>query len=140
MILSPFLTAAETGHLVLATLHTPDVSQTIDRIIDVFPSHQQEQVRIQLAQCIQGIMSQQLLPMAGEGGRVLAAEVLVATPAVRQIIRTKKTEQIMTVLQTSTEGGMMSMDKSLKMLYQQGLISYNEAISKCKFPENFGRI
>ena len=134
------LTAAETGHLVLATLHTPDASQTIDRIIDVFPAHQQEQVRLQLAQCIQAIMSQQLLPMAGDTGRILATEVLIATPAVRQIIRGKKTEQIMTVLQTSTEGGMMSMDKSLKMLYQQGLISYSEAINKCKFPENFGRI
>lgn len=134
------LTAAETGHLVLATLHTPDVAQTIDRIIDVFPAHQQEQVRMQLAQSIQGILCQQLLPMAGERGRILATEVLIATPAVRQIIRSKKTEQIMTVLQTSTEGGMMSMDKSLKNHYQQGLISFNDAISKCKFPENFGRI
>lgn len=134
------LTAAETGHLVLATLHTPDVIQTIDRIIDVFPPHQQEQVRLQLAQALVGIIAQQLIPIPGDKGRVLATEVLVATPAVRQIIRSKKNEQIMTVLQTNTEEGMFSMDKSLKNLYQQGLISYDDALNKCKFPDNFGRI
>jgi twitching motility protein PilT len=134
------LTAAETGHLVLATLHTPDVAQTIDRVIDVFPPHQQDQVRLQLAQCLQAIFCQQLLPIPGDKGRVAAVEVLLATPAVRQIIRSKKLEQIMTVLQTSSEGGMISMDKALRNLYQQGLVGYDEAISKCKFPENFNRI
>ncbi|MFP4381286.1 MAG: type IV pilus twitching motility protein PilT, partial [Candidatus Sumerlaeia bacterium] len=128
------LTAAETGHLVIATLHTPDVTQTIDRIIDVFPPYQQDQVRLQLAQCLTAILCQQLLPIPGDKGRVLAIEILIATSAVRQIIRSKKLEQIMTVLQTSTEGGMVSMDKSLKNLYQQGLISYDDAINKCKHP------
>jgi twitching motility protein PilT len=134
------LTAAETGHLVLATLHTPDVSQTIDRIIDVFPPHQQEQVRLQLAQALQAVICQQLLAIPGDKGRVVATEILIATPAVRQVIRSKKTEQIMTILQTSYDSGMISMDKSLKNLYQQGMISFNDAIAKCKFPENFDRI
>ena len=134
------LTAAETGHFVLATLHTPDVSQTIDRIVDVFPPHQQEQVRIQLAACLQAIVSQKLLPIPGDKGRVVATEILLATPAVRQVIRTRKTEQIMTIIQTSSEMGMVSMDKSLKNLYQQGLISYDDAIAKCAFPENFDQI
>jgi twitching motility protein PilT len=134
------LTAAETGHLVLATLHTPDVAQTIDRIIDVFPPHQQEQVRLQLAQALQAVICQQLLAIPGDKGRVVATEILIATPAVRQVIRSRKTEQIMTILQTSYDSGMISMDKSLKNLYQQGMISFNDAIAKCKFPENFDRI
>ncbi|NQU44504.1 Flp pilus assembly complex ATPase component TadA, partial [bacterium] len=134
------LTAAETGHLVLATLHTPDVTQTIDRVVDVFPPHQQEQVRLQLANSIQAIVAQQLLPIPGDRGRVVACEICIATPAVRQVIRSGKTEQIMTILQTSTEGGMISMDKSLKNLYQQGLISYDDALSKARYPENFDRI
>ncbi|MBN1868402.1 type IV pilus twitching motility protein PilT [Candidatus Sumerlaeota bacterium] len=134
------LTAAETGHLVLATIHTPDVAQTIDRIIDVFPSHQQEQIRIQLAASIEAIVTQLLLPIPGDRGRVIATEILLATPAVRQVIRSRKTEQIMTILQTSSEMGMTTMDKSLKTLYQKGLINYDDAISKCKFPENFEKI
>ncbi len=95
------LTAAETGHLVLTTLHTPDVMQTIDRIIDVFPPHQQQQVRIQLANSLEGIVAQQLLPIPGGRGRVVAVEVLVATTAARKIIRTAKTEQITSIIQTS---------------------------------------
>ncbi len=134
------LTAAETGHLVLATIHTPDAAQTIDRIIDVFPPHQQEQVRIQLASALQAIIAQVLLPIPGERGRVVASEILIATPAVRQIIRSKKTEQITTVLQTSHEEGMRTMDRCLKELYQQGLVSYDDAIAKCTSPENFERI
>lgn len=138
--ISTALTGAETGHLVLATLHTPDATQTIDRIIDVFPPHQQEQVRLQLAQSLLAVIAQQLLAIPGDKGRVVATELLIATPAVRQVIRSRKTEQIMTILQTRTEEGMISMDKSLKTLYQQGLISYDDAISKCKYPDNFERI
>lgn len=134
------LTAAETGHLVLATIHTPDSAQTIDRIIDVFPPHQQEQVRIQLANALQAIVAQQLLPIPGQRGRVAAVEILIANHAVRKIIRTKKTEQIMTIIQTCMEEGMVSMDKSLKNLYQQGLITYDDAMAKCKSPDTFDKI
>ncbi len=134
------LTAAETGHLVLATLHTPDVAQTIDRIIDVFPPYQQDQVRIQLAASLTAIVAQQLLPIPGDKGRVVAAEVLLATPAVRQVVRGKKTEQLTTIMQTSYDSGMITMDKSLKNLYQQGLISYDDAMAKCKYPENFEQL
>ena len=134
------LTAAETGHLVLATIHTPDVSQTIDRIVDVFPPHQQEQVRIQFANTIQGVIAQQLLPIPGGKGRVVACEVLMATLAVRKILRSGKTEQITTTMQTGTDAGMITMDKSLKLLYQRGLISYDMALAKCRFPESFDKI
>ncbi|MCX7765744.1 MAG: type IV pilus twitching motility protein PilT [Candidatus Sumerlaeia bacterium] len=131
------LTAAETGHLVIATLHTPDAVQTVDRIIDVFPPHHQQQVRIQLANTLQGIVAQQLLPIAGGGGRVPAVEILVATIAVRKIIRSAKTEQLTTLIQTSYDQGMITMDKSLKELYLKGLITYDSAINKCKYPEAF---
>jgi twitching motility protein PilT len=134
------LMAAETGHLVLTTLHTPDAVQTVDRIIDVFPPHQQQQTRIQLANTLQGIVAQHLLPIPGGRGRVVATEILIATIAVRKIIRSAKTEQLTTLLQTSFELGMITMDKSLKNLYQQGLVSYDDAISKCKFPDNFDNI
>jgi len=134
------LTAAETGHLVLATIHTPDAAQTVDRIIDVFPPHHQQQVRIQLAACLQGIVAQQLLPVPGNRGRVVATEILVANVAARKIVRSAKTEQLTTLIQTSFELGMITMDKSLKNLYQQGLISYDDAISKCRYPEAFDAI
>ena len=107
------LTAAETGHLVFATLHTQDTAQTIDRIIDVFPAHQQGQVRVQLSVALQGIMTQQLLPTADGAGRVVATEVLVPNPAVRNLIREGKTHQIYSVLQTSSASGMQTMDSSL---------------------------
>lgn len=138
--ISTALTAAETGHMIYTTLHTPDAIQTIDRIVDVFPPHQQEQTRIQLANTLQGVLAQQLIPVPGNRGRVVAAEVLIATTAVRKIIRTAKSEQLMTIIQTSTEFGMVTMDKSLKDLYQQGLISYEDAITRSKNPENFDNI
>lgn len=138
--ISTALTAAETGHLVLATLHTPDAAQTIDRIIDVFPPHQQQQVRIQLANALEGIICQQLLPIPGGRGRVVAVEILVATTAIRKVIRTQKTEQLVSIIQTSWDVGMITMDKSLKNLYAQGLITYDDAISKCRYPENFEAI
>lgn len=134
------LIAAETGHMVFSTLHTPDAIQTVDRIIDVFPPHHQDQVRIQLANTIQAVLAQQLIPIPGNKGRVVAAEILVATTAVRKIIRTGKTEQLMTLIQTSYDHGMVSMDKSLKTLYLQGLISFDDAISRCKFPDTFDQI
>ncbi len=138
--ISTALTAAETGHLVLTTLHTPDVAQTVDRIIDVFPPHQQQQVRIQLAGSIQGIISQQLFPKIDRTGRIVATEILVATPAVRNVIREQKTEQISTILQTGGKFGMHTMDKSIKELYQRGAISYEVATSKVKNPSEFKKL
>ncbi len=131
------LTAAETGHLVLTTLHTPDAAQTIDRIIDVFPPFQQQTVKVQLAGSLKGIISQQLLPRLNDEGRVVATEILINTPAIGNLIREHKTEQIPTVIQTSSKLGMKSMDKSLKELYKQGIISYEVAMSKVKNPEEF---
>ena len=121
--ISTALTAAETGHLVLATLHTQDAAQTIDRIIDVFPSLQQMQIRIQLASSLQAVISQQLLPRASGKGRVMGCEVMVATPAIRHLIREKETQQIPTLIQTGSQYGMQTMDKSLKDLYRRGLVS-----------------
>jgi len=130
--ISTTLTAAETGHLVLATLHTPDAPQTIERIIDVFPPHQQQQVRLQLADCLQGIISQILVPHATGQGRVLVTETLVATPAIRNLVREQEIEQIPTIMQTGSQFGMKTMDKCLKELYNKGLISLESALSKVK--------
>ncbi len=138
--ISTALTAAETGHLVFATIHTPDAVQTVDRIIDVFPPYQQQQVRIQFANTVQAIIAQQLLPIPGGRGRVPAVEILIVTVGARNIIRNAKTEQLNTLLQTNYDIGMITMDKSLKNLYQQGLISYEDAMSRCKFPESFEAI
>ena len=120
--ISTALTAAETGHLVLATLHTPNASQTIDRIIDVFPPYQQQQVKIQLAGTLQAVVSQQLLPRKDSGGRVLATEIMIATPAIRNLVREHETEQLLTHIQTGFQYGMHTMDKSLKSLFQKGII------------------
>ncbi|MBW3538213.1 type IV pilus twitching motility protein PilT [Candidatus Parcubacteria bacterium] len=120
------ITIAETGHLVLATLHTNSASQSVDRMIDVFPPHQQQQIRVQLAGILQGICSQRLVPMIG-GGRIAAAEILVATGAVRNIIREGKSHQLDAVIQTGGQYGMQSMDKTLVGLIQAGKISYDEA-------------
>jgi twitching motility protein PilT len=138
--ISTALTAAETGHLVLATLHTPDTAQTIERIIDVFPSHQQQQVRLQLSAALQGVVSQTLLPRAGGEGRVLATEVLVATPAVRNLIRERAIEQIPTAIQTGIQYGMHTMDMSLKLLYEEGIISYEDAFAHVKNPVEFKQL
>jgi twitching motility protein PilT len=135
--ISTTLTAAETGHLVLATLHTPDAPQTIGRIIDVFPPHQQQQVRLQLADCLQGVISQTLIPHSSGQGRVLACETLVATPAIRNLIREQEIEQIPTIMQTGSQFGMKTMDKCLKELYNKGLITLDAAISKVKNQEEF---
>lgn len=138
--ISTALTAAETGHLVLSTLHTPDAPQTIDRIIDVFPAHQQQQIKVQLAGCLQGIISQQLLPRADGQGRVVAVETLVATSGVRNLIREHKTEQLPTMIQTGALRGMQTMDSSLKKLYLSGAITYETAISKIRNPEEFKKL
>lgn len=135
--ISAALTAAETGHLVFATLHTQDAPQTIDRIVDVFPPHQQEQVRIQLAGSLQGVVSQQLLPTKDGGGRVCAMEILVPTPAVRNLIREGKTHQIYSVMQTGQKYGMQTMDTSLADLYNRGKISYDMAAMKAHDIESF---
>ncbi len=135
--ISTTLTAAETGHLVLATLHTPDAPQTVQRIIDVFPPHQQQQVRLQLADCIQGVISQLLLPNASGRGRVLATEIMIGTPAIRNLIREAEIEQIPTLIQTGAQYGMRTMDKSLKELYRKGLITYDVALSKVKNIQEF---
>jgi twitching motility protein PilT len=133
------ITAAETGHLVFATLHTSNATQTIDRIVDVFPPYQQNQVRVQLSLILQGIVAQTLVPRADKPGRVASVEVLVATPAVRNLIREGKTPQLQTVIQSSIKHGMQTMDNSLRDLYQRGMISYEEAIKRVLDQENFQR-
>ena len=138
--ISTALTAAETGHLVLATLHTPDAPQTIERIIDVFPAHQQQQVRLQLSACLQGVASQILLPQASGEGRALASEILVATPAVRNLIRERSVEQIPTSIQTGIQYGMHTMDMSLKLLYEAGIVSYEDAYAQVKNTEEFQQL
>jgi twitching motility protein PilT len=133
------ITIAETGHLVLATLHTNSAAQSIDRMIDVFPPHQQQQIRVQLASMLQGVCAQRLIPMIG-GGRIAAAEVLVVTPAVRNIIREGKTHQIDAVIQTGAEHGMQSMDKTLVGLVQTGKITYDEAKNYAVDPKELDRL
>jgi len=124
--ISAAITIAETGHLVFATLHTNSAAQSIDRMIDVFPPHQQPQIRSQLANILQGICSQRLVPAIG-GGRVVAAEVLIANPAVRNIIREGKSHQLDAVIQTGADQGMQTMDRTLVNLVQSGTITYDNA-------------
>ena len=124
--ISAAITIAETGHLVFATLHTNSAAQSIDRMIDVFPPHQQPQIRAQLSNILQAIVSQRLVPSIG-GGRVVAAEVLIANPAVRNIIREGKSHQLDAVIQTSAEQGMQTMDRTLANLVQSGTITYDSA-------------
>ncbi|CAA9515754.1 MAG: Twitching motility protein PilT [uncultured Solirubrobacteraceae bacterium] len=134
------LTAAETGHLVFGTLHTQDTPQTIDRIIDVFPASQQQQVRVQLSVALQGIVTQQLLPTADGAGRVAACEVLLATPAIRNLIREGKTHQIYSSLQTGASIGMQTMDAALATLVRQGKITQKVAESRSSTPEELRRL
>jgi twitching motility protein PilT len=129
--ISTAITAAETGHLVFATLHTQDAPQTIDRIIDVFPSDQQQQVRIQLSGTLQGVVSQQLVPTLDGEGRVVAAEILVVTPGVRALIRANKTEQIRNAIETGGKDGMQTMDASLAKLVKIGRVSREAALDRC---------
>jgi len=138
--ISTTLTAAETGHLVLATLHTPDAPQTVQRIIDVFPPHQQQQVKLQLADCLQGVVSQLLLPKASGQGRVLATEIMVATAGIRNLVREAEVEQIPTLMQTGSQYGMKTMDKCLKELFQQGMITLDAAMAKVKNVDEFKQL
>lgn len=138
--ISVALTAAETGHLVFATLHTQDAAQTIDRVIDVFPPHQQQQVRVQLAGALQGVVSQTLCKTADGRGRVVATEVLVATPAIRNLIREGKTHQIYSALQAGAKHGMHTMDQHLAELVKGGRVSYESALEKCHTVEDFNRL
>jgi twitching motility protein PilT len=135
--ISTALTAAETGHLVLATLHTPNAPQTIERIINVFPPYQQDQVKLQLADCIEGVVSQLLLPCARGRGRVCATEIMIGTPAIKNLVRENETEQIPTLMQTGAQFGMHTMDRCLKNLFMEGLISYGTALEKMKYPQDF---
>lgn len=138
--ISTALTAAETGHLVLATLHTPDAPQTIERIIDVFPPHQQQQVKLQLAAALQGVVSQRLLPRASGEGRVLASEVMVATPAIRNLVREHAIEQIPTSIQTGSSFGMHTMDRSLQRLFEAGVITKEVALDNVTNQDEFKQL
>ncbi|MEX0990023.1 MAG: type IV pilus twitching motility protein PilT [Actinomycetota bacterium] len=138
--ISTAITAAETGHLVFATLHTQDAPQTIDRIIDVFPPHQQQQVRVQLATTLQGIVTQQLLQTTDGRGRAVASEVLVTTPAVRNLVREGKVHQIYSVMQAGGRFGMQTMDMSLSQLLKAGKISQQLAFERCHDPEELQRL
>jgi twitching motility protein PilT len=134
------LTAAETGHLVFATLHTQDTAQTVDRIVDVFPPEQQQQVRVQLSVSLQGIVTQQLLPRADGQGRIAACEILVPTPAVRNLVREGKTHQIYSALQTGGQFGMQTMDAALAQLVREHKITRELAESRSSAPEELRRL
>jgi twitching motility protein PilT len=138
--ISTALTAAETGHLVFATLHTQDTAQTVDRIVDVFPPSQQHQVRVQLSVSLQGIVTQQLMPTADGQGRVCGCEILVPTPAVRNLIREGKTHQIYSALQTGGAHGMQTMDAALADLVRRQKITRELAEARSSSPEELRRL
>lgn len=135
--MSTAITAAETGHLVFATLHTNSAAQSIDRIVDVFPPHQQAQVKAQLAAVLLATFSQQLIPRADNNGLALATEVLIATPAVSNLIREGKTFQIPSLIQTGAKIGMQTMEQSLKILVNKGMITYEQGIKYAFNKDNF---
>lgn len=134
------LIIAETGHLVFATLHTSDSTQTINRVIDVFPAHQQQQVRTQLSFVLLGVISQLLIPKKTPPGRVLATEVLVVTPAIRSLIRESKAHQIYSQIQTGHKEGMRTMNEALYELYKKGDISYEDAFARTLDPDELSRL
>ena len=134
------LTAAETGHLVFSTLHTSDAAQTIDRVVDVFPPHQQQQIRIQLASVLEAVFSQQLIPHASGVGRVPAVEVMAATSAIRNLIREGKTHQVYNALQTGSKHGMQTMEQSLLDLYMNKQITFEDALNHTMHPEDMRRM
>ena len=133
--ISSALTAAETGHLVIATLHTNDAIQTVDRIVDVFPSNQQQQIRIQLAMSLLAVISQRLLPRANGKGRVLACEILRNNAATANLIREAKTHQIYSILETHSKDGMITLDASIKQLYLRGIVAYDVAVNHVRNPQ-----
>lgn len=138
------LTAAETGHLVMGTLHTSSASQTVDRIVDVFPGEQQQQIRIQLSNSLIAVFSQTLLPITlsdgSKKGRVLAQEIMLVTPAISNLIREGKSAQIYSAIQTGGNYRMQTLESALKDLYQRGLVSYDDAISKTSRPDDLKRM
>jgi twitching motility protein PilT len=134
------LTAAETGHLVFGTLHTQSAPQSVDRIIDVFPAHQQEQIRAQLAITLQGIVTQQLIPTADGRSRALACEVLIATPAIRNLVREAKIHQIPSAIQSGLRFGMQTMDTALAQLVRSRVITMDAAVDRCHNIEDFRRL
>ncbi|WP_216324600.1 type IV pilus twitching motility protein PilT [Deinococcus aestuarii] len=134
------VTAAETGHLVMGTLHTNSAPESIDRIVDVFPEEQQEQIRVQLAGNLVAVMTQQLLPKADGSGRVLAYELLIANPAVRSLIREGKTFQIVSTMQTGAREGMVTMDAFLANLYRRRVITYDVGVERAVDPKEFARL
>jgi twitching motility protein PilT len=134
------LTISETGHLTLGSLHTSDAVQTINRIVDVFPAYQQQQVRTQLSFTIQAVFCQQLLPRADGRGRVLSSEIMVATAAVRSLIRDDKAHQIYSIIQTGGKHGMQTMNQSLYELYRKKYITYDDAMSHSYDPEDLKRV
>lgn len=138
--ISAAVTAAETGHFVLSTLHTTGAATTVDRIIDVFPPHQQQQVRMQLSVNLVGVVSQILIRRQDGLGRVPVFEILVGTPAVRSLIREGKTHQIASIIQMGSQQGMISLDQYLALLYRRGLVDYQEALSKSVHPEGFKKL
>lgn len=133
--ISAALTIAETGHLCFGTLHTTDAAQTVDRIIDVFPPHQQQQVRVQLSTTLRGVVSQTLLPRSDGIGRVAAREIMVVTPAISNLIREGKTHQIYSAIDTGGKFGMNSLDRALLQLVQEGAIAPEDAIAKAHNPD-----
>ncbi|MEX2420696.1 MAG: ATPase, T2SS/T4P/T4SS family, partial [Actinomycetota bacterium] len=134
------LTAAETGHLVFGTLHTQDAPQTIDRVVDVFPPHQQEQIRVMLAGALQGVVCQTLLKKADGKGRAVGVEIMTATSGIKNLIREGKTHQIYSAIQAGAQHGMVSMDQSLATLVKQGTVTYDEALEKCNNVAEFNRL
>lgn len=134
------ITCAETGHLVFATLHTNSAAQTVDRMVDVFPPGQQEQIRFQLSNNLEAVICQQLLPRAGMPGRVCAMEIMIATPAIRNLIREAKSHQIPSAIQTGAKWGMQTMDQHLRDLYLQGTITYDDAITRAMAPEELKKM
>ena len=134
------ITCAETGHLVMATLHTNNAAESVDRIVDVFPSGEQEQIRVQLSNNLLAILSQQLMPRAGQPGRVAAIEVMIASAAIRNLIRENKAHQMHSIIQTSAEIGMQSMDQALRDLFKQSLISYEVALRRSHNPDELEKL
>jgi len=134
------LTIAETGHMVLATLHTNSAAESINRIIDAFPSHQQAQVRAQLAFVLEGVITQTLLPKAKGKGRVAACEIMVCTPAIRAVIRDEKIHQIYSLMQAGKKHGMQTMNDSLQMLYMRGEVTLEEALKRSADPAELLRV
>ncbi|GGL07565.1 type IV pilus twitching motility protein PilT [Planomonospora parontospora] len=137
---STALSAAETGHLVLATLHTQSAAQTIDRVIDIFPPHQQAQIRMQLSTALQGVVTQTLLPRADGLGRTVVAELMVATPAIRNLIREGKSHQIPSFMQAGGGEGMLSFDQHLAERVRQGLVTFEQALDICHAADDFRRL